>query len=116
MLGDGKFNYEIEYILGISHDIEHILKNEFRYGEKTRKQFEDAVTFLQIAHVYAQRIDQLLLGEDEEDDFHNKLAKDIQKFNTKSFRVMDAVDNPDGHLDAPVYEKHIDRVVERGTD
>ena len=106
-MSGGIFDYAQQHILNIKEEIINEGKHSAeKYSPKTYKQFEDAVVFLDIAYVYARRIDWLLSGDDSEGDFHDKLAEDLQKFKTKSFRVLDAVSNPNGYLDAPIYEKH----------
>jgi hypothetical protein len=43
--------------------------------------FKDAVNILNIAEVYAQRIDWLLSGDDSEESFLKRLDEDLNKLN-----------------------------------
>lgn len=47
---------------------------------ETKLEFRRGYVLLRLAEIYAQRIDWLQSGDDGEDTFHKRLAKDIDKF------------------------------------
>ena len=63
-----QFKERIEKLLG---------KYDFQEVE-TYKQFKDAIRFLEIANIYIHRIDWLVSGEDNETEFHKRLAEDLK--------------------------------------
>jgi len=58
-----------------------------RYGDRkgchfspeTIEEFKRGLLILRQAHVYAQRIDWLVSGDDGEDSFHRRLQNDLSK-------------------------------------
>ena len=48
-----------------------------RYSTETLEQFKQAVHFLRLAELYAQRVDWLVSGDDSEASFHRRLADDL---------------------------------------
>lgn len=65
---------------------EQRINSEFigtRYSDETIKEFKNAVKYLRIAHVYAQRVDWLLSGDDSEEYFHKRLKKELDELETK---------------------------------
>ena len=80
--------YKMEYIID---EIEQLILtnnstelNEWgdskgkHYSDKTMVEFKNAVHFLRLAHIYAQRVDWLVSGDDGEDSFHSRLQKETQ--------------------------------------
>jgi hypothetical protein len=57
------------------------------YSEETIQEMKLAVWYLKLAFVYAQRIDWLLSGDDGEETFHERLARDLVK-NINLFNEM----------------------------
>ena len=53
------------------------------WTEATLREFEAAVRCLRRAAVYAQRIDWLLSGDDGEEEFHERLEKDLEELDKK---------------------------------
>ena len=51
---------------------------------KTVEEFKKAVKVLRIAQVYTHRIDWLVSGDDGEDSFHSRLAKDLSNIEDES--------------------------------
>jgi len=47
------------------------------YTSETILEFERAVELLQIAETYVQRIDWLVSGDDNEENFHSRLKSDL---------------------------------------
>ncbi len=65
-----------EYWLGDIQDPCH-----YKYPDEVIAKFKDAVNILNIAEVYAQRIDWLLSGDDGEESFLERLDEDLEKLN-----------------------------------
>jgi hypothetical protein len=89
-MSGGHFDYNQHRILDIIDNIEHVLKNKRKYDkewdmiendytEETFSEFEKAIEVLELAHIYAHRIDYLLSGDDGEESFHNRLSEDLKK-------------------------------------
>jgi len=54
--------------------------NEGRcYEQETLSIFEEGVKYLRLAMIYTHRIDWLLSGDDGEENFHERLKKDLEK-------------------------------------
>ena len=53
------------------------------WAEATLREFEAAVRCLRRAAVYAQRIDWLLSGDDGEEEFHERLEKELEELDKK---------------------------------
>lgn len=51
------------------------------YREETIEKFREGIKAIEIAQVYAQRIDWLLSGDDSEDSFHERLIEDLENVN-----------------------------------
>ena len=51
----------------------------YKYPDEVIEKFKDAVKILRQAEVYAQRVDWLLSGDDDEDSFIERLKKDLKK-------------------------------------
>jgi hypothetical protein len=92
-MSGGHFDYK-QYQLGyIADDIEQFIRtndstetNQYGdrigagYSEETIKEFQKGIYFLNVALIYAQRIDWLVSGDDGEETFHNRLQEDLAKF------------------------------------
>lgn len=89
-MSGGHFQYEQYKLLMIADEIEQLMldnnseeKNEWgelvghHFSEETMAEFKKAWVMLKLAHVYAQRIDWLVSGDDGEDSFHRRLKKDM---------------------------------------
>lgn len=77
-MSGGKFDYSQYKIKTISEDIESYLEtNDQAFSEETLREFRSAISLLNKAFVYAQRIDWLLSGDDSEESFHKRLKKDL---------------------------------------
>ena len=64
-----QFKERIEKLLG-TYDFQEV---------ETYKQFKDAIRFLEIANIYIHRIDWLVSGDDNEAEFHKRLAEDLKE-------------------------------------
>ena len=86
----GAFHYHQYKISEIAEKIQSIIdcngKEEpdewgevpYVYSEKTIEEFKKAVELLQLAEIYATRIDWLLSCDDGEETFHKRLKKDLK--------------------------------------
>lgn len=84
-MSGGTFDYGQFRISDIVTEIEDAIYNNdtvgYRYNEKTIAMFKYAIKYLNVAHIYAHRIDYLLAGDDGEESFHKRLASDLEKLN-----------------------------------
>jgi len=89
-MSGGHFNYSQYRLQEIADEIQQVVEtndstelNEWggcigrEYTPETIARFNEAIKVLKAAQVYAQRIDWLLSGDDGEDSFHARLAKDM---------------------------------------
>ena len=53
----------------------------YEYPPHIIEEFKNAVKYLKIAQVYAQRVDWLVSGDDGEESFITRLAEDLNKLN-----------------------------------
>jgi len=88
-MSGGHFDYTQAYISRIADELEHIIIRNSEFTPETIAQFKTAAIFLRKAYVYAQRIDWLLSGDDNEDDFHARLKKDLERLNELALRQED---------------------------
>lgn len=49
------------------------------FSDETIAEFEKAIKCLKMAEIYAQRIDWLISGDDNENTFHKRLKEEINK-------------------------------------
>jgi len=91
-MSGGHFDYEQYKIGRIADDVEQLIRsnndkhlNEWgepkgnHYGEETIDSFNRGLRYLELAQIYAQRIDWLVSGDESEENFHRRLAADIQE-------------------------------------
>ena len=92
-MSGGTFDYNQYRIGEIADIIERIINklpiNEesdyiFEFSPETIDEFRNAVRFLRIAEIYAQRVDWLLAGDDGDDNFHQRLKQDLDKLTKRS--------------------------------
>lgn len=94
-MSGGRFDYQ-QYRL---HDIAETIEEEIesnttkpsdwewsgcewtgqKYSDETIEKFKEAVAYLKVAECYAQRVDWILSGDDDEKYFLMRLKKDLQK-------------------------------------
>lgn len=92
-MSGGHFDYKQYYLSYIADEIEQlVLTNNStenhqygdgfstNYSEKTIKEFEKAIFYLNMAQIYAQRVDWLVSCDDNEETFHTRLRDDLAKF------------------------------------
>jgi hypothetical protein len=53
--------------------------NHYKYPDEVIEEFKNAVKYLRIAEVYAQRVDWLLSGDDGEESFMSRLKEELNK-------------------------------------
>ena len=53
----------------------------YEYSPHIIEEFKNAVKYLKIAQVYAQRVDWLISGDDGEESFITRLAEDLKELN-----------------------------------
>jgi hypothetical protein len=91
-MSGGHFQYEQYKLEMIADEIEDLIekndcndKNQWgdvignHYSRETMREFDKAVELLKQAHVYVQRIDWLVSGDDGEDSFHSRLKSELAK-------------------------------------
>jgi hypothetical protein len=80
----GNIGDEVEQLI-IDNDSEELNQWGGRKGchftPETIAEFKKALVLLRQAHIYAQRIDWLVSGDDGEDGFHRRLKTDLEKLN-----------------------------------
>lgn len=93
VMSGGAFDHQQYTIQHIAEDIDTRIrnnnyKNEYgyanNYSDKTLLRFKEAIVQLKKAHIYAQRVDWLLSGDDGEDTFHERLDEELAQCLTNS--------------------------------
>lgn len=92
-MSGGHFDYQQRCINYIADEVEHMIEsnddatlNEWGdpkgrgYTPQTIARFREGLRVLRLAAIYAQRIDWLVSGDDGEDSFHRRLAKELANF------------------------------------
>ena len=91
-MSGGYFNYSQYNLQQIADEVEQLIisndsneKNEYdevkgyHFSPETIEEFKRGLLLLKQAHVYAQRIDWLVSGDDGENNFHSRLKSDLEK-------------------------------------
>ena len=77
-MSGGHFDYAQFRIEDIVAGVEELIANNWReFTPATIAEFRVGSFFLRTAAVYAQRIDWLVSGDDSEETFHQRLAKEL---------------------------------------
>ena len=80
-MSGGYFGYAQYKIDQISDQISEVIRNndrtEFPFSPATIQRFTEAIRALEIAFVYARRVDWLVSGDDDEDFFEAKLLQEL---------------------------------------
>lgn len=85
-MSGGTFEHNEYHICKIAEDIQDIVdyndapKTERKFSPETIERFSEAVDLLRRAHILVHRIDYLLAGDDGEDNFHERLQEDLEKY------------------------------------
>ena len=80
-MSGGHFQYKQWEIGNIADEVEQLIIDNDYYSQETIEEFKKALVTLRQAHIYAQRIDWLVSGDDGEDSFHRRLKQDMEKLN-----------------------------------
>lgn len=67
----------------------HTMPNRCGYSKETIKEFKKGIKILKMAEIYAQRIDWLLSGDDGEENFHERLKKELEQLKKKNKRDLE---------------------------
>lgn len=91
-MSGGHFQYKQWEIGNIADEVEQLIMNndseelneygdrkDYGYSKETMEEFKKALFFLRQAHIYTQRIDWLVSGDDGEDSFHRRLKHELDK-------------------------------------
>lgn len=95
-MSGGHFDYD-QYKIGyIADSVEQLIRtnndttlNDWGqpkgrgYSSETIEEFKRGLHYLQMAQIYAQRIDWLVSGDDSENGFHERLREDISELDKK---------------------------------
>lgn len=84
-MSGGTFDYKQSSISQIAQEIEDLIDynptNGGRdFSPETIERFAQAVDLLRRAYILVHRIDYLVAGDDGEDNFHQRLAEDMEKY------------------------------------
>jgi hypothetical protein len=78
----GNIGDEVEQLI-IDNDSEEVNeygdRRGYQFSPETIAEFKKGLELLRQAHIYAQRIDWLVSGDDGEDSFHRRLKHDLEK-------------------------------------
>ena len=77
-MSGGTFDYQQYSIKTIADEIEQIIENNpYKFPDDIIEEFKTGVDILKKAHVYAQRIDYLISGDDGEESFRKRLKEEL---------------------------------------
>lgn len=89
-MSGGHFDYKQYQITSIAEEIETLIEtNDIEnldswgdkigrgYSESTIEEFKTAISILELAAIYVQRIDWLISDDDGEESFHERLNEEI---------------------------------------
>ena len=81
-MSGGHFDYQQNKIAEMADSVKELIEtngeHEWRnYSPETIREFKNGLAFLQLAYVYAQRIDWLVSSDDSESTFHQRLNEDL---------------------------------------
>lgn len=96
-MSGGAFDYQQYRLHDIAESIKEEMKNNRtrpdwidpedwdgqKWSDKTIDEFKIAISLLNVAEVYAQRIDWLLSGDDSEETFHERLKEDLEELKNR---------------------------------
>lgn len=97
-MSGGHFDYNQHRILDIIDSVERLIETNGKssdndsyreYSDDIIQRFELGLTYLKIAHVYAQRIDWLVSGDDGEESFLKRLDEDLRNLKIKNETLND---------------------------
>lgn len=95
-MSGGHFDYQQYRIGQIADQVDQLIRtnndtelNEwgnpkgFQFSQDTIVAFKRGLYYLELAQIYAQRIDWLVSGDDGESTFHQRLVEDINEMNRR---------------------------------
>lgn len=85
-MSGGRFNYLQYRFKEIIDQIEDEVFNDTGYSKETEAEFMKAVELLKLTQVYVHRIDLLLSGDDGEENFHERLKRDLAELSLRDFQ------------------------------
>lgn len=87
-MSGGHFDYQQYKLDDIADEIEKLIERSILgeeswliFNDETLKEFQNAIEYLRIAAIYAQRIDWLVSGDDGEQTFHTRLKEELSELN-----------------------------------
>lgn len=84
-MSGGTFDHNEYHICRIAEEIQDLIdyndapKGGRGFSPQTIERLSEAVDLLRRAHILVHRIDYLLAGDDGEDNFHERLKKDLEE-------------------------------------
>ena len=81
-MSGGRFDYKQHYIDEIADTIEdYLLDPDYKkdFSNDVKYRMKKAVKLLRKAHIYAQRIDYYMSGDDGEEKFLERLAQELEE-------------------------------------
>lgn len=94
-MSGGHFDYQQYRIGQIADQVEQLIRSNndeelndwgqpkgYHFSERTLEEFRVGLRYLELAQIYAQRIDWLVSGDDSEDSFHERLLEDIRELDS----------------------------------
>lgn len=82
-MSGGHFDYKQRYFNEIKDSIERELNMYSNdYNEIVKEKMKEAIFYLSVAAIYAQRIDWLISQDDSEETFLERLSEDLEQLNT----------------------------------
>lgn len=98
-MSGGHFDYQQYRIGQIADQVEQLIRSNndeelndwgqpkgYHFSEQTLEAFRRGLRYLELAQIYAQRIDWLVSGDDSEDGFHERLLQDIQELDSSQVK------------------------------
>ena len=76
-MSGGAFDYNQRRIKEIYEHVEEVINSLNIYQDDVIEKMKEGIEILKTAEIYAQRIDWLLSGDDEEETFLERLEEDL---------------------------------------
>jgi hypothetical protein len=86
-MSGGHFSYKQSAIHSIAEEIKEVLENKDNYyglDEEDKEIFTSGILFLEIAYIYAQRIDWYLSGDDGKEQFIKRLNEELDNWENEN--------------------------------
>lgn len=84
-MSGGYFNYANHGLRSMKEELDAIIsRNDSDYHDETLEHFICASCLLELCDLYMHRIDWLLSGDDDEDDFHERLHLDLMSYDQEN--------------------------------